>query len=126
MKAYYINGETDEHGPIEVEPKLEEYYRLIGCRCVDFAVRQIGGTAYNIICDDEGLLEGKKVTAWSTRRNAWGEHEVLVGNLLIFGYDPDNIENGCKPLTDDDVLAIQRRMVMGIFEDGTEHSVLWY
>ena len=29
MRAYYLNSKTDEHGPIEVEPSLNEYHRLI-------------------------------------------------------------------------------------------------
>ena len=126
MRAYYINGETDEHEPIDIEPKLDEYYRLIGCRCVDFAVREIDGHEYNIICDDEGLLKPNRITAISVMSNAFGERERLAGNLIIFGVDPDNYEHGCKSLTDEELLQIQRRMVMGVFADGSEHPTFWY
>lgn len=126
MRAYFINSETDEHGAIEVEPKLQEYYRLIGCRCVDFAVREIDGHPYNIILDDEGLLKPNRIAAISVQSDMWGNQERLAGNLLIFGLDPDDYEHGCKSLTDEELLQIQRRMIDGVFADGSEHPVLWY
>lgn len=126
MRAYYINSETDEHGAIDVEPRLDEYYRLIGCRCVDFAVREISGRSYNIVLDDEGLLKPNRITAASLQSNAFGTQERLAGNLLIFGVDEDDFEHGCRSLTDDELLLIRRRMVDGIFADGSEHPVLFY
>lgn len=126
MRAYYINSETDEHEAIDIEPKLEEYYRLIGCRCVDFAVREISGRLYNIILDDEGLLKPNRVSAVSVWSNAFGAQEHLAGNLLIFGVDEDDFEHGCRSLTDDELLLIQSRMIDGIFADGSEHPVLFY
>jgi len=109
-----------------VEPKLDEYYRLIGCRCVDFAVREIDGHPYNIILDDEGLLKPNRIAAVSAKSDIWGNQERLAGNLLIFGLDPDDYEHGCKSLTDEELLQIQRRMIDGVFADGSEHPVLWY
>lgn len=126
MRAYYVNSETDEHGPIDIEPKLEEYYRLIGCRCVDFAVREIDGNRYNIILDDEGLLKPNRVIAVSVQSNAFGTQEHLAGNLLIFGVDPDDYEHGCRSLTDEELLQIRHRMIDGVFADGSEHPVLFY
>lgn len=126
MRAYFINSETDEHGAIELEPKLDEYYRLIGCRCVDFAVREIDGHPYNIVLDDEGLLKPNRIAAISVQSDMWGNQERLAGNLLIFGLDPDDYEHGCKSLTDEELLQIQRRMIDGVFADGSEHPVLWY
>lgn len=126
MRAYFINSETDEHVAIEVEPRLDEHYRLIGCRCVDFAVREIDGHPYNIVLDDEGLLKPNRIAAISVQSDMWGNQERLAGNLLIFGLDPDDYEHGCKSLTDEELLQIQRRMIDGVFADGSEHPVLWY
>lgn len=126
MRAYFINSETDEHEAIDIEPTLEEYYRLIGCRCVDFIMRDIDDTPYNIILDDEGLLKPNRVTAVSVHSDIWGNQEHLAGNLLIFGVDPDDFEHGCKSLTDNELLQIQCRMIDGIFADGSEHPVLFY
>lgn len=126
MRAYFINSETDEHKAIDIEPKLEEYYRLIGCRCVDFITREIDGHPYNIILDDEGLLKPNRIAAISVQSDIWGNQERLAGNLLIFGVDEDDYEHGCKSLTDEELLQIQRRMIDGIFADGSEHPLLWY
>lgn len=126
MKAYFINSETDEHKAIDIEPKLDEYYRLIGCRCVDFIVREIDGHPYNIILDDEGLLKPNRITAVSVHSDIWGNREHLAGNILMFGVDPDDYEHGCKSLTDEELLQIQRRMIDGVFADGSEHPLLWY
>ena len=126
MRAYFINSETDEHGPIETEPKLDEYYRLIGCRCVDFIIREINGHPYNIILDDEGLLKPNRIAAVSVQSNVFGTQEHLAGNLLIFGVDENDFEHGCRSLTDEELMQIQRRMILGVFSDGSEHPVLFY
>lgn len=126
MRAYFINSKTDEHKAIDIEPKLDEYYRLIGCRCIYFIIREIDGHPYNIILDDEGLLKPNRVAAVSVQSSLFGTHEHLAGNLLIFGVDPDDYEHGCKSLTDDELLQIRRRMIDGIFADGSEHPVLFY
>lgn len=126
MRAYFINSETDEHGAIEIEPKLDEYYRLIGCMCVDFIIREMDGHPYNIVLDDEGLLKPNRIAAVSVLSDIWGNQERLAGNLLIFGVDTDDYEHGCRSLTDDELLRIQRRMIDGIFADGSEHPVLFY
>lgn len=106
MRAYFIDSHNFEARAIDVEPALEEYYRLIGCRCVDFPRREIDGHAYNIICDDEGLLKPNRVSAVSTERDMFGSQEQLAGNLLIFGVDPDNYEHGNRSLTDDELRQI--------------------
>ena len=126
MRAYFINSETDEHEAIDIEPTLDEYYRLIGCRCVDFIIREIDGHPYNIILDDEGLLKPNRIAAVSAKSDICGNKEHLAGNILIFGVDAEDFEHGCKSLTDDELLQIRRRMIDGIFADGSEHPVLVY
>lgn len=119
MMAYYIDTETDEHGPVEVEPKLDEYYRLIHCDCITIAVREIDGHPYNIVLDDEGLLKPNRISAMGVKSG-----ERLYGSMLIFG----ECENSCdmRSLTDDEIWQIRRRMVMGVFDDGSEHPTFWY
>lgn len=123
MRAYIINGNDNECGEIDVEPRLSEYYRLIGCDCIDIAVREIHGHPYNIVLDDEGLFKPNRVTAISMRSDIFGNRERLVGTLLIFGLDE---EGDLTDLTDDEVLQIQRHMVMAIFSDESVHPMLWY
>lgn len=82
MKAYFINTNTGECGTIEIEPSLEEYYRLLDCLCIDIVVRRVGGIVFNIVLDDEGLLKPNRVGG--VARDC---EELLAGNLLLFGVD---------------------------------------
>jgi len=106
MRAYYLNSKTDEHGPIEVEPSLNEYHRLIGCDCITVVTREVSGHPFDIVLDDDGLLKPNRVSAISVEADVFGTQEKLVGNLLIFGVDPDNYEHGNRSLTDDELVQI--------------------
>ena len=123
MKAYLINSKTEEHGPVDAEPTLEEYYRLVGCRCVDFIIRKIAGRPYAFIVDDEGMLKESNRTSAAS---LFGRLEQLFGNVLIFGSDPRNEEHGMRSLTDDDLGRISSSMFVGAFPDGSTHPVLSY
>ena len=58
---------------------LDDYYKLIGCRCIDIIHRRIGDVEVEIVLDDEGLLvENPKVSAINVDGTP-----VLFGNLLI-------------------------------------------
>ena len=58
---------------------LADYYKLIGCRCLDIIHRRIGDAEVEIVLDDEGLLvESPKVSAINVDGTP-----VLFGNLLI-------------------------------------------
>lgn len=121
MMAYLVDINACRHEVIDVEPILDEYYRLIGCRCVDFPTREIDGHPYNIICDDEGFLKPNHVSAVSSEKDMFGRQEQLVGNLLLFGVDQDNHEHGNRSLTDDEVAQIEEH-VMEVFG----HPIMFY
>ena len=59
---------------------LADYYKLIGCRCIDIVHRTIGDDIeVEIVIDDEGaLVESPKVSAISPEGIP-----ALYGNLLI-------------------------------------------
>ena len=68
--------ENDNVTVVEVNG-LQDYYRLIGCDCIEITNREIRGKRYDIICDDEGLLKAEpQVSAVNGRGEA-----MLVGNL---------------------------------------------
>lgn len=83
MRGYLIDVENGKHGPVEVkgDDHLEQFYRLIGCRCIDIAVRKVGETYYNVVLDDEGLLVADPITS-AIDRTRYG---MLAGNLVLFG-----------------------------------------
>ena len=58
---------------------LADYYKLIGCRCLDIIHRRIGDAEVEIVLDDEGLLvENPKPSGISVDGTP-----MLFGNLLI-------------------------------------------
>ena len=58
---------------------LDDYYRLIGCRCIDIVSRTIGDVRVEIIIDDEGaLVNNPKVSAIDI-----DGAPMLFGNLLV-------------------------------------------
>ena len=122
MRAYYINSKTDEHGPIEVEPSLKEYYSLIGCDCITIVTREVNCHPFDIVLDDEGLLKPNRTSAVSVEADVFGTQERLVGNLLIFGSG----EEAFRSLSDDEVLTIQRRMIYSVSIDGIGHPTFLY
>ena len=58
---------------------LDDYYRLIGCRCIDIVSRTIGDVKVEIVLDDEGaIIDKPKVSAIDIDGTP-----MLYGNLLI-------------------------------------------
>ena len=92
MKAVYIKATEDGTTvkAVNLEPSLENYYRLLNCRCIDITSRRIGDRYYNIICDDEGLLKGEPIV---TAINSDGD-AMLVGSLLVLKCDDEGNEIG--------------------------------
>lgn len=124
MRAYYIDTQTDKYEVIDVEPKLDEYHRLIHCDCIDIVMREVQGRKYNIVLDDEGLLKPNRISATSVDADLFGNQERLAGSLLIFGVD--KIEYDLRSLTDDEVKQIKRRIIDARFADGSKHPVFCY
>ena len=58
MIALFLDMENDEVRIVTVNG-LQDYYRLIGCDCIDIANREIRGKRFDIICDDNGLLKAE-------------------------------------------------------------------
>lgn len=81
---------------------LEDYYKLIECRCIDIVSRTIGGKRFEIICDDEGLFkELPKISALDCDGNP-----MLVGNLLIAGGEV--IDGELTSITDEEIHHITK------------------
>ena len=78
MKMLMIDVENRKVEMVEANG-LKDYYKLIGCRCIDIVRRTIGDVEVEIVLDDEGFLvespkpSGIDVTGTPT----------LYGNLLI-------------------------------------------
>lgn len=87
LKAVLIDVYNEKVEIKDIEPELEEYYRLLDCTLVDIVTRKIGGKLFYIVCDEEGLYshgDDPRISALNS------DYEpMLVGNLLVLGYSDD-------------------------------------
>ncbi|MBR3552924.1 MAG: hypothetical protein IKN72_06005 [Clostridia bacterium] len=99
MKTVLLDVNAGIAKVVDVEPKLEAYYKLLHCRCIDIVERRIGGRWFDVMCDDEGLLQSEPiVSAFDYLGRA-----RLVGSLMFFHHDD---EGNLLGLSDDDILHI--------------------
>ena len=113
MKAYLIDVNEGRHEVVEISEhdQLGQFYKLIGCECIDIAVRRIGGKPFNIIVDDEGLLVSHPIISAVDGRM----RGMLAGNLVIMGMDSDWGE--LTGITDEDAELIAHNLVLAIDYD---------
>ena len=78
MKMLLLDVENKEIKMVEANG-LDDYYELIGCRCIDIVSRTIGDVEVEIVLDDEGTLVNQpKISAISPEGTP-----MLYGNLLV-------------------------------------------
>ena len=78
MKMLLLDVENKEIKMVEANG-LDDYYELIGCRCIDIVRRTIGDVEVEIVIDDEGALVNQpKISAISPEGTP-----MLYGNLLV-------------------------------------------
>lgn len=116
MKAYYVNANAVKFGTIDIEPTLEEYYRLLDCDCIDIVVRRVGGIPFNIVLDDEGLLKPNRVGGAATDCD-----ELLMGNLLLFGVD--DVTHDLRGLAEHEAQTIEGSVVVAILQHEDGYSI---
>ena len=81
---------------VEIEKKLESYYKILNCNLIDITSRYIGDRLFDIICDDEGLYKENFIVSALTKNRT----PALVGNLFVVKFD------GCEDetsLTDEEI-----------------------
>jgi len=99
VKMFFLNVKKGSFGTVEIEPTLSEYYRLIGCTCIDMVTRELKDEVYDIILDDEGLLKEKPLISSVDSEG----NPMTVGNLLFTRCNDEGEEVG---ITDDDIKNI--------------------
>ena len=78
MKMLLLDVENKEIKMVKANG-LDDYYELIGCRCIDIVRRTIGDVEVEIVIDDEGALVNQpKISAISPEGTP-----MLYGNLLV-------------------------------------------
>ena len=96
---------------MDIEDRIEEYYRLIGCDLIDIVSRTIGGKVFDLIVDDEGLLKENFITAAESRFEETKDFkgcDCLAGNIVITGFADE--EGNLTSLTKEDVDLILKHI----------------
>lgn len=104
MEMLLIDVENNKVKVVDVDG-LGDYYKYIGCRCIDIVNRKIGDKRFEIICDDEGLFVENPKTSAITQSG----RPMLVGNLLIAGGEV--FDGELTPITANDVEYIYNFIV---------------
>lgn len=87
-----------------IAANLDSYYKVLDCDCIDIVGRSLGPYAFDVICDDEGLLKsGARVSAISPEGNP-----MLVGNLFFCHHDE---EGNLTSLNPEEIVFILSRSV---------------
>ena len=103
MKFLFLDVYNNELKLVEANG-LDDYYDLIGCRCIDIVRRKIGDIDVEIVLDDEGaLVDNPKVSAVDIAGNI-----ALCGNLLVASGRVNDGE--LTELTEDEIDAIMENV----------------
>ena len=76
---------------IDEADTLNEYYRLLGCQCIDMVAIDVDGYSYDVVCDDEGLFREPMVPTLYI-----SEEQVLFGNLAFVKIDEEGYTVGLE------------------------------
>ena len=76
---------------IDEADMLSEYYRLLGCRCIDMVAIDVDGYSYDVVCDDEGLFREPLVPTLYISHD-----QVLFGNLAFVKTDEEGYAVGLE------------------------------
>lgn len=117
IKGILINEKERKVEIKEIEDKLEAYYDILKCDCIDICHRLIGGKWFTIVCDDEGLLDASNSISAFDHRNL----SLLVGNLFIC---LDGNDSNLHSLDEEDFNLILSRTLHYRKRDGSVHPVL--
>lgn len=106
---------------------LDNLYKLLECKTIDIQVRYINGKPYDLIFDDEYLINGKSqeplnVVALGTRNN--DILEAIFGNLIICGIANDKGEE--TSLNENDIKAIYKAQKIAETNDKKTITILSY
>lgn len=102
--------------PVELENKLDVFYREIGCSTIDIVARTpLKGRRLLFMVDDEGLLNLDAIMrpACITLGKDGKPVEIIVGNALVFG---DGEDGELASISDRDIQAI-RQSIRGYKND---------
>lgn len=101
MKTLLLNVKENTLTEMDVPNTLENIYEALGVTMIEMPVRSIGGKAFTLICDEEGMLKADPKVACVSKRT---EYDIIVGNVMFVN---DNLEGDVDSLTDEDIDLIR-------------------
>lgn len=114
MIGILFNVRLNELHIVDIQDKLETYYSLLECDCIDMVHREIGGKSYLIVCDDEALLKDKAIV--SAINSFWTP--MLVGNLLVLNDGKNGTVTGLTAADISNVLNSTRCLKTALHPNG--------
>lgn len=114
MIGILFNVRRNEVHFVDIQDKLETYYSLLECDCIDMVHCVIGGKSYLIVFDDEGLLKDKAIV--SAINSFWSP--MLVGNLLVLNEGKNGTVTGLTAADISNVLNSTRCLKTVLHPDG--------
>ena len=86
MKAIFIDSREEQVKEIEIEDKLEEYYKYIGCDLIETVYTTINKKPIVIICDEEAALKDEVCKEGFILMM---DGKFIIGNAIIVGPKED-------------------------------------
>lgn len=111
VRGVLINVESNpgRADVVEIEAELDKFYAILRCNTIDIVIRKIGGRAFNIVCDDEGLLKDSPIISAVSKLG----QPTLVGNLFICNHYKSNLVS----LSDADIEHIHNHIMVSMISD---------
>ena len=108
MKAVLIDAVNKAVKVVEIGEGIDDYYKYLNCRTFD--VVSCGG-GVDLYIDDEGLIKNAWVDEDGTKHNLHGFKlpgmaNVLMGNGIVMGHDPNTGESLPCPVPVEAVKAV--------------------
>ena len=104
IKTILIDVKNSKFDVLNIENTLDEFYRLIDCRCINIVRRKIGRKWFDIVCDDEGLFDESPIISAIDNLG----QPMFVGNLLIVQMDEEGETIG---LNSNEISYIKKRII---------------
>lgn len=81
MKVVFINSEEEQVKEIEMEDKLKEYYKYVGCDLIETVYTTINKKPVVVICDEEAALKDEVCKEGFILPDG----RFIIGNAIIVG-----------------------------------------
>ena len=105
LKVFVAHVKNNIFAERIVKDDFKVYYQIIGCHSIDITLRRIGGKAFLVICDDEGLFDKNNQVSMADPTD---KDNIIVGNVIITGLA--DRDGDLTSLTDEDIDLIERNI----------------